>query len=106
MHDALHRSKKMTSGDFKLRSSVCSVRLAMSVKLDIDPNLWAEAQSTATTGGVTIRDLVEEGLRRVISERAPGVQMDDFATGGHGLDGQFQTGGWVNVRECIYGSED
>lgn len=78
----------------------------MSVTLDIDPKLWTQAESTATSSGTTVRDLVEEGLRRVLSERGPDVQIDDFATGGHGLDGQFQDGGWINLRECIYGSED
>jgi len=78
----------------------------MSVTLDIDPNLWARAESTATNGGTSVRDLVEEGLRRVLAEQGDNVQIDDFATGGHGLDGRFNDGGWVNLRECIYGSED
>lgn len=78
----------------------------MSVTLDIDPNLWAQAETTANNGGTSVQQLVEEGLRRVLEEQPSNVQIDDFATGGHGLDGRFQDGGWVSLRECIYGSED
>jgi hypothetical protein len=79
----------------------------MNLHLDIDPQLVTEAETTARTGGPSVRELVEEGLRHVLSERgARGPRIEDFATGGHALDGRFQTGGWKDIRECVYGAED
>jgi len=92
---------------FQTPTTRCSFRLTMTFTLDIDPKLWAEAENTASTGGMSVRQIVEEGLRRVISERtSDGSAMDDFATGGHGLDGSFRDGGWADIRDCIYGNED
>lgn len=98
----------MSLGDFKSLGCRYSLRLVMTFTLDIDPKLWAKAETTATSGGTTMRELVEEGLRRVLDERAHAENhsMEDFATGGHGLDGSFQHGGWATIRDSIYGNED
>jgi hypothetical protein len=58
----------------------------MKTTVDIGDALFEEARSEARRSGVTLRELIETGLRRVLDERrsAKPFKLRDGSVGGHG----------------------
>jgi hypothetical protein len=76
----------------------------MKTTIEISDAIFEEAKSRAAADGVTLRSLVEEGLRRVLSERAEGTgfELRDAGFKGKGLRPEVRDGSWERVRELIY----
>jgi hypothetical protein len=75
----------------------------MKTTIEIADPLLAEAKSVAKESGVTLRALVEEGLRRTLKDRRPGQFRLRRATfKGSGLQPAVREGSWERVRELIY----
>ena len=78
----------------------------MKTTIDIADALYEQARCAARERGVTIRTLVEEGLRKELeSPPAPRRQMRDFSVGGEGLSPEFQNATWEQMRAEIYGEK-
>ena len=76
----------------------------MKTTIDIADSLLLEGKAVAAREGLTLRALVEEGLRVVLRERAQraAFTLRDGAVGGHGLQpGQV----WDLPRDLAYDEE-
>jgi len=76
----------------------------MKTTVEIADALLDEARKVADRRGVTLRTLIEEGLRQVVkagSKRAP-FRLRAAAFTGTGLDPAFQDGDWDRIRDAAY----
>ena len=77
----------------------------MKTTVEIPDDLLNEARSVADAERVTLRSLIEEGLRWVISRhKKPGERfaLRDAAVSGRGVKGGLTEGRWDDVRDLIY----
>ena len=75
----------------------------MKTTIEIPEPLLAEARRIALKQGVTLRTLVEEGLRRVLRERGTGgFRLRRASFQGQGLQPGVHEGGWERVRDLVY----
>ena len=77
----------------------------MKTTVEISDALLGEARRVADRRGVTLRTLVEEGLRQVVkSDRSkPRFTLRDASFGGTGLGAEFADGDWDRIRDAAYG---
>jgi hypothetical protein len=76
----------------------------MKTTLDISEPLLDEARELAQRNGTTLRDIVEQGLRRIVAEsreRKP-FKLRDASFGGRGLRPELQGASWDQIRDLIY----
>ncbi len=75
----------------------------MKVTVDIADPLFRQAKSQARQRGTTMRALIEEGLRRVISEPGPtGYRLPDCSVTGDGPTALWTDGTWEDKLAVIY----
>lgn len=77
----------------------------MKTTIDIADALLVEAKHVASQEGVTVRALVEDGLRRVLAERkanASTFTLRDASFHGKGLQPGIREGDWEQVRDVVY----
>ncbi|HVC34022.1 MAG TPA: DUF2191 domain-containing protein [Chloroflexota bacterium] len=76
----------------------------MKATIDIAEPLLARATQVAATEGVTLRELVEDGLRQVLEERewhAP-FRLRRATFRGQGLQRDAAVAAWQRLRELSY----
>jgi hypothetical protein len=74
----------------------------MKTTVDISDSLFAEARSLAEAEGITLRNLMEDGLRAVIQQkkqRKPKFHLRDGSVSGKGTRPGLD---WPRVRDMIY----
>lgn len=77
----------------------------MKTTIEIADPLLARARAVAAAEGLTLRELVESGLREVLAhrERAPGgYALPDRSVLGEGLSPELADAPWGEVRDTIY----
>jgi hypothetical protein len=77
----------------------------MKTTIEISDRLLRDAKRLATRQGVTLRVLVERGLRHVVSEAGnarPFKLRDASFKGGRGLHPDARELGWDALRDSIY----
>ena len=76
----------------------------MKTTIEISDAVLEEAKRVAAKEGVSLRDLVEEGLRRALSERDQQrpFELRDASVGGRGLQPGITPGSWDQLRDLIY----
>jgi len=76
----------------------------MKTTVDISDNLLEEAKKLAAREGTTVRALIEQGLRQIITARKrPGVFRLRKATfKGQGLQPGVSTATWDQIRDIAY----
>jgi succinylarginine dihydrolase len=76
----------------------------MKTTVDISDNLLEEAKKLAAREGTTVRALIEQGLRQIITARKrPGVFRLRKATfKGQGLQPGVSTATWDQIRDLAY----
>lgn len=77
----------------------------MKTTLDITESLLDDARKMARREGTTLRALVEQGLRRVLSEKnkpRPRFQLRRASFKGHGLHPEMQGASWEQILDKIY----
>ncbi|MCI0569496.1 MAG: type II toxin-antitoxin system VapB family antitoxin [Myxococcaceae bacterium] len=76
----------------------------MKTTVELADSLLSEAKQVAAKEQTTLRDLLEEGLRKVLEERrkrAPQpLRIVTFK--GRGLQPGVREGGWDRIRDLIY----
>ena len=80
-------------------------RSIMKTMIEIADELLEKAKKVAATERITLRSLVEEGLRLVLSRR--GTRIAPFTMREAGVDGRgvrdgVTEGDWNSIRERIY----
>ena len=77
----------------------------MKTTVDIADALFEEARVLAAKEGVTLRALVEEGLRKVVLDhshpRTFKLQDGSFQ-GGEGVQAGIDLANWEQIRDMIY----
>ncbi len=82
----------------------------MKTTLDIDDELLALARRHAANTGQTLGDVIEDGLRRVLSSVPPpqklgAYRLPDCSYGDPTGECPLSAYSWSGLRELIYGSE-
>lgn len=78
--------------------------MVMKTTIDLSDALLHEARDIAARKGMTLRAIIEQGLRRVIDEanRPQPFKLRDVGFGGAGLQPEFRDASWEQVRDAIY----
>ena len=77
----------------------------MKTTIEIADPVLKEARKVAAREGTTLRALVEQGLRQVLSEKKQAKKPYKFhltTFKGDGLQPEFQDAGWDKIRDAIY----
>jgi hypothetical protein len=76
----------------------------MKTTVEISDALLEEAKALAAREKSTLRELIEDGLRRVLAGRRQrgAFQLRDASFRGKGLSPEFRDAGWERIREAIY----
>lgn len=80
----------------------------MKTTFDIQDSLLARAKRLAKRTGRPVRDLVEEGLRRVLDEsrESKSYELPDRSVGRAGDPNPLESLSWQELRDEIYGQVD
>ena len=80
----------------------------MKITVDVSDPLLAHARRLARHRGVTLRTVVEEGLRAIVSgQEAPsGYTLPDCAVGGRGPAKGLRGAPWADWRALVYGGRE
>ena len=76
----------------------------MKTTIDISDSILLKAKQLAREQNVTLRSLIEEGLRKIIevrSARRP-CQVHPITFRGEGLSPEFQGASWAQIRDAAY----
>lgn len=77
----------------------------MKTTIDVADALLREAREVAARDQTTLKDLVQEGLRRVLDERRPrpkAFRLREVEPVGGGFQSEFADGEWQRIRDAIY----
>jgi hypothetical protein len=74
----------------------------MKTTIEISDSLFEEAKSWAAARGVSLRHVVEEGLRTILQTRESQAPFR-LRNGSFGEPDQHDTRPWAEIRELIYG---
>jgi len=76
----------------------------MKTTVRISDSLVAEARELASREGTTLKALVEEGLRRIITERKrkSSFRLRKVTFNGEGLQTDLVEASWEQIRELTY----
>lgn len=76
----------------------------MKTTIEISDPLLQQAKQLAARDGTTLRTLVEQGLRRIVSEKKQvgGFKLRQASFKGEGLQQEVRGANWEKVRELIY----
>jgi hypothetical protein len=77
----------------------------MKTTIDIADGLLADAKRLAERRRVTVRSLVEQGLRQVLEDQrcaAPAFKLRDASVKGRGLQPELKGKSWAEIRDMAY----
>jgi antitoxin component of RelBE/YafQ-DinJ toxin-antitoxin module len=77
----------------------------MKTTVEISDPLLERAKRLAAERGSTLRDLIETGLKRVLEEErsAKPFKLRDLRVSGNGLQEDFRSASWEQIRDAAYG---
>lgn len=79
--------------------------LCMKTTIEVADGLLEEAKQLAARRGSTLREVLEEGLRRELEEAQQtetAFRLRDASFGGNGMNPGFAEGGWQSLRDALY----
>ena len=76
----------------------------MKTTVDIPDSLLEDVRKAAAREGLTMRDLVEEGLRKVLAERKKTTtfRLRKASFKGRGMRPEVAGGSWDRIRDLAY----
>jgi hypothetical protein len=76
----------------------------MKTTLDISDPLLRDARKIAAQEGTTLRALVEQGLRQVVTakKRQPPFSLRKVTFRGRGLRPELREASWEQIRDIVY----
>jgi hypothetical protein len=76
----------------------------LKTTIEISDPLLRQARKLAARQGITLRALVERGLRRVVAEAKPGAafKLRRASFKGSGLQADLQGASWERLRQLAY----
>ena len=77
----------------------------MKTTVELPEELFREVQRIARDEGVSMKSLMEEGLRAVLERHrsTSRFRLADASVAGHGLHAEFQDASWDEMRAAAYG---
>ena len=87
-----------------LQYGISDMGTHMKTTIEIADSLFERAKRLASKERLTLRELIESGLRRELDERRakkPFV-LRDASVGGTGLQPEFQGATWEQMRDAAY----
>jgi hypothetical protein len=77
----------------------------MKTTVDLDDALFARAKRHAKESGRTLRELLQDGLRRVLDDGVKGrrYRLPDRSVGDPRSKNPLETLSWQDLRDEIYG---
>lgn len=78
--------------------------VCMRTTIDISDALFHSAKKVTQRDGVSLRALVEEGLRKILLERGtePPKKLRKGSFKGVGMNPDLEEGDWEKIRSLIY----
>jgi hypothetical protein len=79
----------------------------MKTTVEIAEDLFARSRDVAQREGITLRALIEEGLRTALAmrERKAPYRWPDLSVPGEGLAPEIAEGSWELLRDRIYSGQ-
>jgi len=76
----------------------------MKTTIELPDPLFAQMRRYADTHKVTMKSLIEQGLRKVMAEKKTEkpFKLRDGSFKGNGLTPEFQNATWEQFRDAIY----
>lgn len=76
----------------------------MKTTIDISDDLAARAKAYAAKERITLRSLVERGLREILrlEEQREQFELRDASVGGRGLQAGYEDTDWSRIRAVSY----
>ncbi len=76
----------------------------MKTTVELSDDLASAAREYAVRNGVTLRSLIERGLRAtLVADRdRENFRLRDKSVGGRGIQSAYQNADWSRIRESIY----
>lgn len=76
----------------------------MKTTINLPDGLWESARRYARQHNTTVTALIQEGLHKVLEERAQSsnFELPDCSWGEGGLTPEFQGRGWDDLRDAAY----
>ena len=76
----------------------------MKTTVDLSNELARKAKAFAARKKITLRALIEQGIRQVLREdRVSGkFKLRDASVGGNGLQKEYEGADWAKIREAAY----
>lgn len=75
----------------------------MKTTIELPDALFAEARRFADDHGITMKALIEQGLREAMAKQEDKpFKLRDGSVGGNGLTPEFQDASWEQIRDMIY----
>jgi hypothetical protein len=76
----------------------------MKITIQITDSLLKEVRKLANEENTTLKSLMEEGLRRILSERKRRgkFKLRKATFKGNGLQSNLEGGGWDRIRDLSY----
>ena len=76
----------------------------MKTTIELPDALFTQARRYAEAHSLTMKSLVEQGLRKVLAEhpdQSP-FKLRDVSVSGGGLSPEFQSASWEQIRDAAY----
>lgn len=78
----------------------------MRTTIELPDDLYRQVKVTAAREGVTLRSIIERGLRNELARmQARSYQLPDLAFGGQGISSGIDEQDWTTIRDMVYGAE-
>jgi hypothetical protein len=79
----------------------------MKTTVEISEDLFTRTREAAQREGITLRALIEEGLRIALAKREQQAtyRWPDLSVGGEGLAPEVAEGSWDLLRDRIYAGQ-
>jgi hypothetical protein len=76
----------------------------MKTTIELPDALFAQARRYADARSMTMKSLIEQGLRKIMAEKKaePKFKLRDGSVNGNGLTPEFQNATWEQIRDAIY----
>lgn len=76
----------------------------MKTTIELPDALFAQARRFADERNITMKALIEQGLRHVLADRDDGVpfRLRDGSVDGNGLQPAFRNATWEQLRSAAY----
>ena len=76
----------------------------MKTTIEISDELANAAKAHAAQHNMTLRSLVERGLREVmrVDRQRAGFKLKDASVDGRGLQPEYRDADWSRIREAVY----